>query len=198
MNCHTKRVRKIYRDKNFKTTPWQSLPTCFKLTKKSENSNLMYPAEFKVCLIWPHTQPSAPLVSALSLELHKHCQLHFINGFYQMDNNLKHFLKWPASQVMPGTPTSPAKIPASVTQDFRTGSLPRAALCIAKYIRARKKKLPSPPTKTNQTKPNTNKNTLTLQSMDICKKIKGGCLLQGISLSTAGWFTAMTLNYAGT
>lgn len=45
----------------------------------------MCPAELKLCV--PHLAPrtalsttSPLLVSALSLELDKHCQLHFING----------------------------------------------------------------------------------------------------------------------
>lgn len=121
MYCHTKRVRKIHRD--FKTTPWQSLPTCLKLTlklEKSEKSNFTSPAEFKR---GPHFPPHTILspsphgcIAGVSSVLWAGQTLPA--EFYQWTTTSKHFLKWPGSQVMPQTPTSPAKIPASETQDF--------------------------------------------------------------------------------
>lgn len=149
MYCHTKRVRKIQRDKNFKTTPWQSLPTCLKQTlklEKLEKSNI-------TCLIiCPHTQPSAAaqvsalVVSALSSDLDKHCQLHFING--QQPQALLE-MAWTPSDAW--NTNLPSKIPASVTQDFWdwfSDWQPRAAFCTAKYVRARNKNRPPRKTQT--------------------------------------------------
>lgn len=137
MYCHAKRVRKIHRDKIFKTTPWQSHPTCLKLTLKLEKSNFMCPAEGKfVPDLPPHRAPStsALLVSALSFGLDKHCQLHFING--QQPQALLE-VSWIPSDACNN---NQLRSPASVTQDFRDWFSARAALCPAKVHESREKK----------------------------------------------------------
>lgn len=182
--CHTKGVRKMFKD--FKTTPWQSLPTCLKLTlnlEKSDKSNF-------TCLIYPHTQPSAPEhTGALLCQLCPWSWANTASCILSMDNNLQHFLKWPGFQMIKHQ-LPQLRSPCLRLKTFGIDSLPRAALYTAKYIRARKRN-PLLPLKKKTNQPN--KSTLRLQSLDICKKMEGGSLLQGICLSTAVCFTMMTL-----
>lgn len=89
-----------------------------------------------LCLIYPHTEPPA--------QVHYWCQLcplgwtNTASCILSMDNNLKHFLRCPESQVMPATTTSsdPLHLWPKI---LGIGSLPELPSAQQKYMRAGKK-----------------------------------------------------------
>lgn len=191
--CHTKRVRKISRDKSSKQPPDSHFQRAsnWVWNERNQTSRVLQ-------RLTPMQNPSTST----------HGSITGVSSVLWAGQTLPAaFYQWTTSSSTSWRGLDPKWCLKHQLPQLRSlhlwlrilgiGFLPRAALCTAKHVRVRKKNTTSPhPQKNpkNQKQPiQTKKSTLKLQSLDICKKMEGGSLLQGICLSTAARFTTVTL-----